>query len=99
MKEGDKEYEAYYSISSLKARLYATLLELEKVLYDRYPHRKNELEMWFRKIKVKLDRLKVFTLYDYMRTIEAAASEFPEFMSLMPDKKFVMGVTERWVEK
>jgi len=99
MEKGSRDRDAYYSISTLKARLYSILLDLERVMYDRYPGKKKNLDMWFRKIKVKLDRLKAYTLYDYMRTIEEAAYEFPEFMSLMPDKKFVMGVTERWVEK
>lgn len=85
----------YYKLSALKARLYAELLEIENRLYDIYPSRRGEIYMWVKKLKVKLDRLKVNTLYDFMRTVEAASYEFPEFSALMPDKNTVAEVTER----
>lgn len=83
-----------YTIAALKARLYAILVELEKSLAEKYPDKRKNLELWIKRIKVKLDRLRVQTLYDYMRTIEAASREFPELAALMPDKEYVMKLLE-----
>jgi len=67
----------------------AKLHELRKRLLEKYPGKHERIEYLVSMLENKLDNLRVYSLYNYLRTITLAAKEFREFMELIPDEKTI----------
>jgi len=76
----------------------AKLHDLRERLIRKYPDRKERILQIIDMLETKLDNLRVYSLYNYLRTITLAAKEFSEFMELMPSEETVEELlkTEKW---
>jgi hypothetical protein len=72
-------------LREFKAKYMAILLNLRKELLERYPDRAQRIEFIVDVLGNKLSNLRVYTLSDYLRTLQLATKEFRELEELVPD--------------
>lgn len=72
------------SLREFKIKQLLMLKEIEQELMQKYPEKADGVKYIVDIITTKLDNLRVYTLYDYLRTIDLASTEFREFRKLMP---------------
>jgi hypothetical protein len=73
-------------LREFKAKYMARLLNLRKQLLEKYPERRERVEYVIDILSSKLSSLRIYTLADYLRTLQLAIKEFPELEELVPPK-------------
>jgi hypothetical protein len=74
-------------LREFKAKYMARLLNLRKQLLERYPDKAQRVEYVIDILGSKLSSLRIYTLADYLRTVQLAIKEFPELEELVPPKE------------
>ena len=77
------------TLREFKAKYMAKLLNLKKLLLEKYPDRADRVEYIVDMLVAKLEHLRVFTLPDYLFTLHLAAKEFREIEALIPSEQEV----------
>jgi hypothetical protein len=74
-------------LREFKAKYMARLLNLRKQLLERYPDKAQRVEYVIDILGSKLSSLRIYTLADYLRTVQLAIKEFKEFEVLVPTEE------------
>lgn len=89
-----RKYERALKIRVFKAKQLATLINLKKVLLEKYPAKADLVEEAINKLVVKVEALRVFTLSDYLSTVYRYAVIFPELLALVPSPEEIKKLLE-----
>jgi hypothetical protein len=71
-------------LREFKAKYMVKLLNIRKQLLEKYPDKAQRVEYVTDILGSKLSTLRVYTLADYLRTLQLAIKEFPELEELVP---------------
>lgn len=82
------------TLREFKVKQLTVLNQLESELVSKYPEKAEKVRHVVDTIKGKLDRLRRFTLYDYLRTVDTFSREFPELKRLLPSPEEVHELLE-----
>lgn len=81
-------------LREFKVKQIVKLREVEEVLINKYPEKRERVRNIVDILVAKLSNLRAYTLYDYLETIYLASREFPEFKELIPSTSEVEELLE-----
>jgi hypothetical protein len=76
-------------LREFKTKYMAKLLELRQQLLEKYPSKRDRVELVVDALMTKLYNLRTFTLPDYLHTVYLASKEFPELQAMIPSEEEV----------